>query len=156
MVRQIVYFSTAAGRQDAIVTADILAVSRNRNRIDGITGLLIAGGHRYLQVIEGSPEILTGLLGRLRADERHVGMSVLVDRRIKARHFSGCSMALVENPALAEFATLGDLAGIMWHRVATPALREQIECFVDTFAIVPPAGGWPVPPLAVRSGGGRH
>ncbi len=146
MVRQIVHFSTAAGRQDAIVTAAILAVSRRRNQLDGLTGLLIAGGHRYLQVIEGSPDVIADLLDRLRADERHVAMSVLVDCRIRARHFDDWSMAF-EAPASGEFATLGDLAEIMWHRAATPALREQIECFVRIFAVVAPAAAWPAPPV---------
>ncbi|MCY7281392.1 MAG: BLUF domain-containing protein, partial [Sphingomonas bacterium] len=67
-MRQIVYFSTASGRQDAIVTAGILAVARVHNRREGVTGLLVAGGHRYLQVIEGSSPVIDALITRIRRD----------------------------------------------------------------------------------------
>jgi hypothetical protein len=50
---QIAYFSTAARVQDAKTVHDILIQSRVNNRRDGITGLLIAGGNRYMQIIEG-------------------------------------------------------------------------------------------------------
>ena len=71
-MRQIVYFSTAAARQDAITTASILAVSRDRNLRDSVTGLLVAGGHRYLQVIEGPEQVIDRLITRIRGDDRHV------------------------------------------------------------------------------------
>lgn len=50
---QIGYFSSATGSQDATVVHGILVAARRANRRDLITGLLVAGGGRYLQVIEG-------------------------------------------------------------------------------------------------------
>ena len=146
-MRQIVYFSTAAGRQDAIVNGTILVVSRERNRRDGITGLLVAGGLRYLQVIEGPPTAIEALLRRLRADDRHLAMSILVDRRTRGASFPGWSMAYAESPALADFATLRDLAGVMWGTIPDAKLRAQVDCFVRTFATPPRA-----PALTVDGG----
>jgi len=136
-VHQIVYFSTASGRQDAIVTAGILASSRSRNQGDKITGLLIAGGHRYLQVFEGPTDAVAALIARLRRDDRHVGVTVLVHRRIEQRSFDGWSMAFGTEPQLDEFATLRDLAGEMRAHLAEPRLRAQLDCFAQTFAIAP-------------------
>jgi hypothetical protein len=51
-MRQIVYFSTATSRQDAPTIAALMAVSGDFPGGEKITGLLVAGGHRYLQVIE--------------------------------------------------------------------------------------------------------
>ncbi len=136
-MRQIVYFSTAAGRQDAITTAAIVAVSRNNNRAGQITGLLVASGHRYLQVIEGPIAAVDKLTRRLRADDRHLGMTVLIDRSVSERSFDGWSMAFAEAPDLDHFATLADLAGIMWGVVSDGRLRHQIDCFVRTFATPP-------------------
>jgi hypothetical protein len=52
-ITQIGYFSTAAGPQVPTVVHDILTVARRVNRSMGVTGLLVAGSNRYLQVIEG-------------------------------------------------------------------------------------------------------
>ena len=142
-MRQIIYFSTAAGRQDATITTGILAVSRVCNFRDQISGLLVAGGHRYLQVIEGPSDAIGSLIERLQADERHVSMTVLVDRRVRKRAFDGWSMAFADEPRLGEFATLRDLSSIMWTMLSDSGLRDQIDCFVDTFATGGPAIVWP-------------
>ena len=136
-MHQIVYFSTASGRQDAIVTAGILAVSRSRNQRDGISGLLVAGGHRYLQVFEGPTNAASALLARLRRDDRHVGVTVLVHRPIEQRSFDGWSMAFGTEPQLDEFSTFRDLAGEMRAHIADPRLRSQLDCFAQTFATAP-------------------
>ncbi|MCY7271774.1 MAG: BLUF domain-containing protein [Sphingomonas bacterium] len=136
-MRQIVYFSTAESRQDAIVTAGILAVSRERNLRDSVSGLLIAGGHRYLQVIEGPPPAIDLLMTRIRRDERHVGVTVLIDRRIEQRSFAGWSMAYSAEPELDEFATFRDLAGVMRAHIADRKLLDQLDCFARTFATSP-------------------
>ncbi len=136
-MHQIVYFSTASGRQDSIIAASILGVSRSRNQRDKITGLLIAGGHRYLQVFEGPTDAVAALIARLRRDDRHVGVTVLVHRRIEQRSFDGWSMAFGAEPQLDEFATLRDLAGEMRAHLADPKLRAQLDCFAQTFATAP-------------------
>lgn len=136
-VHQIVYFSTASGRQDAIVTAGIVAVSRDCNLRDKISGLLVAGGHRYLQVIEGPTTKVDALMARIRRDDRHVGVTVLVRRPIERRSFAGWSMAFGAEPQLDEFATFHDLAGEMRTLVVDPRLRAQIDCFARTFTTAP-------------------
>ena len=136
-MRQIVYFRTAAGRQDAIVIASILAASRDRNLRDRITGLLIAGGHRYLQVIEGPDAAILALMLRLRRDERHVGLTVLVDRAIGSRMFDDWSMAYAGEPRLNEFATFRDLVHRLRTMVADRSLWAQIDCLADRFALSP-------------------
>ena len=137
IVRQIVYFSTAVSRQDAIVTTGILAVSRDRNLRENITGLLVAGGHRYLQVVEGPTLAIGQLITRIRRDERHFAVTVLVDRRIDQRNFQGWSMAYDAEPELDEFATFRDLAGVMRDHVPERRLREQIDCFAAAYATSP-------------------
>jgi hypothetical protein len=87
-VRQIIYFSTAADNQDALLIADIVAVSYRHNVAKGVSGLLVAAGHRYLQVIEGEAATVLATLNRIRRDRRHVGVTVLVDRPVKRRSFA--------------------------------------------------------------------
>ncbi len=134
VVRQIVYYSTASDRQDAIVIAGIVAQSRQHNLRDGISGLLVAGGHRYLQVVEGPADAMARLVTRLRRDERHLGMSILVDRPVKTRAFDGWSMAFAKEPRLGDYATFGEVVRQMRCQLTDAKLREQLDCFARTFS----------------------
>ena len=136
-MRQIVYFSTASGRQDAIIIAGILASSRHRNLLDQITGLLVAGGHRYLQVIEGPAATVDATLDRIRRDDRHLGVTLLVDRRVDERSFRDWSMAYLDEPRLDQFSTFPQLVDQFRAQVSDEKLRDQINCFARTFAAAP-------------------
>jgi hypothetical protein len=137
-VRQIVYLSTAAGQQDAATIAAILTVSHERNLNDKVTGLLVAGGHRYLQVIEGPKSVVDATMKRIRRDHRHLGVTLLVKRRIEERSFRGWSMACCDHLDLGDFATLADLIERVRAQVSGRKLRDQIDCFARSF-VMPPA-----------------
>ena len=134
-MRQIVYFSTSAGRQDARTIAGILAVSREHNLREDITGLLVAGGHRYLQLIEGPASSVNALMDRIRRDQRHVGVTALVNRKIGKRAFAQWSMAYFEEPKLGDYETLRQMIDRVRAEVSVPHLREQIDCFERLFAV---------------------
>ncbi len=144
-MRQIVYFSTAAGRQDAMTVAGILAVSRERNRREKITGLLVAGGHRYLQIIEGPAILVTTLMEQIRRDLRHVAVTVFVNRKITERSFAGWSMAYCDEPELGDYQTFKQLIDRMRVEIPERKLRDQIDCFERRFtvaALTPAASPW--------------
>lgn len=144
-MRQIVYFSTAAERQDTIVVAAILAVSRDKNRRHGISGLLIAGGHRYLQVIEGEARAVGSLIHAIRADSRHLGVTVMIDHPVGERSFQNWSMAYFNEPRLNEFATVHDLTHQLCRSSGDARLLSQVQRFADHLANDPaylPANPW--------------
>ncbi len=141
-MRQFVYLSTATGQQDAVTIAAILAVSHERNLRDKVTGLLVAGGHRYLQVIEGPDGVVTATMKRILRDHRHLAVTLLVKRRINKRSFAGWSMACCDRLDLGHFATLSDMVDQGRAQVSGRKLREQIDCFERSFV---------VPPLAALS-----
>jgi hypothetical protein len=151
-VRQIVYLSTAAGRQDADTIAAILAVSHERNLGDNITGLLVAGGHRYLQVIEGPASVVTATMKRILRDQRHVGVTLLVKRRIEERSFGGWSMACCDHLDLGHFATLADMIDQVRAQVSGRKLRGQIDCFARSFVVPAPASQRAPSPWTLASG----
>jgi hypothetical protein len=143
-MRQIVYFSTSTGRQDAQTIAALLAVSRDFPGGEKITGLLVAGGHRYLQVIEGPSLTVEALLEPIRREQCHVGPTVLVNRKIRARSFPG-GMAYFAEPDLGDFATLKQLIDRMRAKVSERKLRDQINCFERRFTVAslaPVASPW--------------
>lgn len=75
---------------------DILRSARNRNALEGITGLLVFNGVRFLQIVEGSEEAIDALVSRLRADPRHNGFEVRDERKVLFRSFADWSMQLVK------------------------------------------------------------
>ena len=75
---------------------DILAVARHANAIEGVSGLLIFNGVRFLQIIEGSEAAIDGLVTRLRRDHRHSAFEVQDERSVKEQTFPQWSMELVQ------------------------------------------------------------
>ncbi|QIK77624.1 BLUF domain-containing protein [Sphingomonas piscis] len=73
----------------------ILAKARELNALDGITGLLVFNGTRFLQIIEGSPPAIDDLVNRLRRDPRHSAFEIRDEREIEDRMFADWSMELV-------------------------------------------------------------
>ena len=136
-MRQIAYFSTAAEPQGAELIHAILAASRFNNRRDGITGLLVAGGNRYLQVIEGEAERVQTLYSTIRGDRRHLAVTTLLNRSIVARCFADWSMAFRHEPALGQFDSFPQTLRYLTQQVTDEALRRQIELFARTFIAVP-------------------
>ncbi len=135
-LRQIVYFSTASGRQDAGAIAERLLNSRIGERFDEISGLLVSGGNRYLHVIEGPACKVAALLKALRRDQSHLGLTILINRKIQTRSFIG-PVAHFEEAGLGNFATLKQLIDRFRVRVIDRRLREEIDCFEQRFTVVP-------------------
>lgn len=75
--------------------ADIHETARHLNALDGITGLLVFDGTRFLQIIEGSQDAIDNLVGRLRADPRHSAFEIRDERTVGERSFPDWSMELV-------------------------------------------------------------
>ena len=88
---------TSLARLD--LTADDIAAihrtARERNALDGITGLLIFNGTHFLQVIEGAPSAIDDLVSRLKRDDRHHQLDVRDQRTMPERQFPDWTMELV-------------------------------------------------------------
>jgi hypothetical protein len=130
---QIAYFSTATDRQDPELINGILSVARARNARDDISGLLVAGGNRYMQVIEGPRRPMLDLWNSIRADSRHCAVTELVNRRVLKRCFQGWSMAFRREPKLGDLDTFPQTLRYLVQNVDDSRLRGQIELFARTF-----------------------
>lgn len=74
---------------------EIHETARHLNVLDGITGLLIFDGNRFLQIIEGPEDAIDELVERLRRDRRHSAFELRDERSINERTFSQWSMELI-------------------------------------------------------------
>ena len=75
--RRIVYSSTATAPTDDDTQIDILRQSRANNGLNGISGILLSDGRRFLQVLEGTPEAIEHVFARISADPRHAEVKTL-------------------------------------------------------------------------------
>ena len=130
---QIAYFSTAAKPQVAALIQQILLTSRTNNLRHEISGLLVAGGNRYLQVIEGPRRAMETLYANIRADDRHLAVTTLVERTTTERCFEGWAMAYRREPELDEFDSFPAVLGYLTEQVTDLRLRGQIRLFASTF-----------------------
>ena len=94
-LKTITYISWARMDLSDADLADIHRTARDLNALDGITGLLVFDGVRFLQIVEGPDEAIDGLMERLRRDPRHSALEVRESRTIAERSFTGWSMELV-------------------------------------------------------------
>jgi hypothetical protein len=136
-MRQIAYFSTAAEPQSTERLNDILITARTNNRRDSITGLLVAGGNRYMQVFEGPADAVKRLYTAIRRDPRHLCVTTLINRPVAERTFPRWSMASHREPALGQFDTFPQTLRYLTQQVEDKALRRQIELFARGLIAVP-------------------
>ena len=77
---------------------DILNSSIRNNRERDVTGLLMHGNGRFLQVLEGTDEQVFKLYVRLLDDPRHSDCRVMLVTQIDKRSFSEWAMAAMNVP----------------------------------------------------------
>lgn len=127
---QIGYFSTARELQDAQAVHGILTESRRANRRDSISGLLVAGERRYLQVIEGPDKPVEALFDRIKRDRRHLAVATFLNRTITERSFGNWSMAFRRQSALGEQDIFVQLLCSLTAEISDVTLKHQIHFFV--------------------------
>ena len=125
---QLAYISTSRQPVDQALLDDILAASRRNNVRCGVTGLLVSGGNRFLQVLEGPDQAVLATYARIQNDARHFAFVSLSTRPVEARAFGEWSMAYHQGGAAAD----GDLVAVveaLAADIADPNLRAQFSGF---------------------------
>lgn len=104
MLIRLLYASRAARPVSQEVIEDILAKSRARNPVLGVTGILCHGGDIFMQVLEGGRDAVNELYKEIVCDERHRDVVILHYEEIAERRFAGWTMGQVNlskiNPSL--------------------------------------------------------
>lgn len=93
MLVSIVYMSRAVVPFDDQAMAVLLAESRLRNEALGVSGLLLAKGGRFMQLLEGPAWSVQDRYDVIAKDPRHGEVKSLVREDIERRRFDGWSMA---------------------------------------------------------------
>jgi hypothetical protein len=128
-LHQLTYISTAPlGTTEQAVEA-ILATSRQNNRRDAITGLLISDGTRFLQVLEGDIATVEATFTRIRSDPRHRAAVVLGSKSVSDRHFGRWDMAFAGFGRSVNDVSLGDAVDRLVAGVRDPNVRALFSSF---------------------------
>ncbi len=95
MLVRLLYVSRALDPNATAATDSILAVAREHNMANGITGILCYGGGIYLQAIEGGRNQVNNLYAQIVSDKRHTDVVLLNYEEIAERRFGGWTMGQV-------------------------------------------------------------
>ncbi len=127
-MRQVIYQSRSTGRKAADDAPSILRGARPFNGLNGITGLLLATGDRFMQVLEGPDASVSATMARIAADTRHQDIEVLADAPVERRAFADWAMA---------YRDAGHPAGLLEERLgqiiarAPAEIRSRFEAFAQ-------------------------
>jgi len=127
-MEQLIYISTSRApvRPSDDEVQHILTVSRRNNARDELSGLLVVGGRRFLQVLEGPSEPLDRAFSRILADGRHFAVVELARHAIEQRSFPEWNMGFEVNGQ-----RLTEIVGKLIGDVTDPVLRAQVQGFAQ-------------------------
>jgi hypothetical protein len=131
MIQQLVYISTARSPISDAECESILAVSRRNNERDGITGLLVVGRTRFLQLLEGPAEAIRHTYARIKADPRHYAAVVIEGREVESRACAEWSMGFVRGGDAPEHGSLSDIVARLVEPIEDPSLKAQFIGFSE-------------------------
>jgi Sensors of blue-light using FAD len=101
MIRRLGYISRPADKLSHAEIPRIVSVSRNRNAIDDITGILLFTGLDFVQLVEGTPLAVANLWTRISTDVRHRDVMVVLDERDDTRWFTDWRVGFSSDSVLA-------------------------------------------------------
>lgn len=126
---QLTYISTAKpGIGDADVE-EILHVSRANNARDGITGLLVHDGVRFLQALEGDRQRVLDTYQRIKRDDRHRAAVMLSERDISERQFGDWAMAAEMSDSRPGAVSMPQIVDALVTAVRDPNVRALFSGF---------------------------
>lgn len=123
----LIYRSKALVDPGSTACRDIVGVSQRRNEMLGLTGFLHAEQGLFIQYLEGPAAPLWDLYKRLHLDDRHTGLVLLGEGRLKKPRFAGWSMGYSERNVLScdDF-----LKEVSYHNGAEEASSKELIYFL--------------------------
>ena len=91
----LVYCSAAKYLFNHSELTDMLAESRQNNHVLGVTGVLLYTDGSFFQVLEGEKEVVETLFSKIKKDDRHNKITIIIKEPIPKRSFGDWSMGFV-------------------------------------------------------------
>lgn len=90
---RVVFTSRASSNFSRAEIKALCEAAAVRNEVNGITGLFLSDGSRFLQVIEGEGEDVDDLVRRIVRNPRHHDIIIVSSHRIEHREFHNRTMS---------------------------------------------------------------
>ena len=125
---QVTYISTARSMYPTSTEIqEILASCRKNNVRNGLSGLLIVAGRRFLQVLEGPASACEASYDRIKTDPRHFALVELGRKKIEQPSFPQWAMGF-EEPGSHDLLQQVEL---LTGKLEDPYLREHLLSFAQ-------------------------
>lgn len=139
------FISAATHFNTAKELNDIMRVSRLRNRAEGVSSLLIYNDGSFAQLMEGPNQVVLATMARIRQDDRHSGVAVIIKEDAATRITEGWDMQVVSVCKIAaeddyDFMSLAAFHASPQYQAAMrhPALRGFLASFKAVAKSAPP------------------
>lgn len=133
-MHQLVYISTMRRPLDEAELRTILETSVRNNQRGGVTGLLLAGGNRFLQALEGPAPAILSTYERIRKDGRHFACVTLSSATVDQRAFGEWGMAFERSQATRVEGTLPAVVERLTSTLTDLNLQAQLRGFATLHA----------------------
>lgn len=103
-MKRIIYCSQASYDIAPEELVTLLEISRRNNEPVGLSGMLLYSSQSFLQVLEGEAAALEATYARVKADDRHTNLRLLLDAEVAAPLFPDWTMGFehVDDEELAD------------------------------------------------------
>lgn len=130
---QLVYASAASEPFSANALRTLLQLSRSRNELYGVTGMLLYHQGSFLQILEGPEEGVKLIFSSIERDPRHARTKVLHSGAIVRREFPEWSMGFVDTASWGTRPSgMLDYTRLAAERAQIPtAARKYVHFFFD-------------------------
>lgn len=132
-MQRLLYISTARRILGRSELDEVLRISRRNNAAVGVTGLLIVGGRRFLQALEGPEPAIAATFARIERDPRHFAVVKLADAMIETRAFGAWDMGYQAGGDGADDATAAAIAALI-APIEDPVLHGYFAGFAKVHA----------------------
>ncbi len=89
----LIYVSSATHLMSSEELLNILRISQMKNEERAVTGMLLYMSGNFMQVLEGDEEAVRETYEKILQDDRHTGVTLLVEEPIVERQFEKWTMA---------------------------------------------------------------
>ncbi|NCD70801.1 BLUF domain-containing protein [Mucilaginibacter agri] len=104
-MKYLIYMSSAVKPMSDDQLLDILTVSRERNAVKNITGMLLYGEGAFVQVLEGEADAVEEIYESIKADLRHKRLIEVSKGDLRIRNFPDWWMGFrtINNDVVSQF-----------------------------------------------------
>lgn len=131
MLKTICYISDSSRDVSADLLTELYSKAKSNNSKNNITGVLVYKNHNFLQVLEGSQDIVDQTFDRIKNDSRHSNIFKVINTNIEGRIFEDYNFGFTVIDDKTEFKNLYEY--LDWLKLGHNKLANEVIGMVENF-----------------------